>query len=467
MKDKTTTNTKEQARRVHKTFGRSPDAPEGNSPIAPSEEKMDSQRGQSRPLENAKKTPRKHYRGFDPKNDPPEGPSERPKTALQKLLERGRVTKPTKPEPKSEDEQIFWSVVHHWNNQPNLRKHKIKGNLSKTLRTAKKLVSDALKGKLNIDHEMCVENKKYNLRDFRKGITKLNNAAGDPAMGMKTNRWARQQSLLSFILNPVPIECSDPDGEFAFRNMSPFMFFIDNDLEEQEMKKITKASAESSDVDKVYKELDSAYSLYCNEELADTPKNRKLAEKMTEYFVKFIEENNYGLDADLKKPRALAVEYFGWYFDERNNTSLMWIDSVRTKDGFFSFMLESNFIVDDRNGQTFDGGKYWFQLEQWQRDEVLKQEAAEKQKRKEVNERIDERLRKEVEEKKAQELPAPTTNPLEKTPMRVLKDQLRSSAKKAGKQLEFDKIWLSWIRETKSDEQQFVHYRKQIDKLLK
>ena len=112
-------------------------------------------------------------------------------------------------------------------------------------------------------------------------------------------------------------------------------------------------------------------------------------------------------------------------------------------------------------------GFRWFQLSQNRRDEILKEEAVERKKRKEIDEKINERIRKEVAEKKAQEPPAPTTNPLEKTPMRVLKDQLRSAAKKAGTQLEFDKIWLSWIRETKSDEQQFAQYRKQIDKLLK
>lgn len=370
-----------------------------------------------------------------------------------------------------EDERIFWSVVKHWNKQPNLRKHIIKSNLSKTLRTAKKLISEALKGKLNIDHEMCVENKKYNLRDFMKGIDKLNKAAGDPAVGMKTNRWASQQSLSSFILNPVPIECSDPDGEFAFRNMSPFMFFIDNDLGEQEMKKIAKASVDSADVDKVYEQLIEQHNACLTTDMIDTPSNRKIAERMTPYFIKFIKENDYGLDKGLKKVRGLAAEYFFWYFGKQWNPKLEWIDSARSKDRFFEYMVSENFLVDDRDGETFSEndvkGLRWFQLSQNRRDEILKEEAAERQKRKEVDERINERLRKEVEEKKAQELPVPTTNPLEKTPMRVLKDQLRSAAKKAGKQLEFDKIWLSWVRETKSDEQQFAHYRKQIDKLLK
>ena len=401
-------------------------------------------------------------------------PSQAPLSRIEQMkkdltIQKMKEAKNNPSQKKRTKEELAWKVLHFWNEQENLRTHRVKNPLSKTVKQSLALIEDAFKGKLHVDHDKSFPGRKFNYRNFTTAISKVNEVAIDPVFG-KAQKWASELSLRNFLKNQSPIFCKDPDSDFALRNLSPFLFFVDHDMEEQSFRVVGPNYDEKliSDVHDIIRESYDKVFPY-NEE------NKKDVVRFIKYVDDFIKENKNGLAADTTI-KGIAREYCSFVFEENFNHKIGFLFFANKHSEFFDHCLEMGILYDEYKGRLFkNGSKFFFQLTDAERKAIKNKE----KKAKEEQERISEERRIADQKQRKEELlknPPKPYDPkaeMEKKKRKqdvksctARKDEWRKKAKAKGNAKEFDAIWFDWARETKIDPSKLDQLKQSIQHLL-
>lgn len=401
-------------------------------------------------------------------------PSQAPLSRIERMkkdltIQKLKEVKNNPSQKKRTKEELAWKVLHFWNEQENLRTHRVKNPLSKTVKQSLALIEDAFKGKLHVDHDKSFPGRKFNYRNFTTAISKVNEVAIDPVFG-KAQKWASELSLRNFLKNQSPIFCKDPDSDFAFRNLSPFLFFVDHDMEEQSFRVVGPNYDEKliSDVHDIIRESYDKTFPY-------NDANKKDVVRFIKYVDDFIKENKNGLDNDATI-KSISREYCKFVFEENFNHKIGFLFYSNKHSEFFDYCLEVGVLDDEYRGRLFkNGSKYFFQLTDAERKAIKSKE----KKAREEQERISEERRIAAEKHRKEELlknppkPYDAKAELEKKKRKqevksctARKDEWRKKAKANGNAKEFDAIWFDWARETKIDLSKLDQLKQSIKHLL-
>ena len=375
------------------------------------------------------------------------------------------------PKKRDEKEVLAFRIIKLWNSMAGLSNHKIQSPMSGVLKNSIKRIIEALKGKLVVDHPLCVENRKYNFYDFKRAIEEFCLIAQDSSQPLKAQEWAAKLTLPDFIINSRPSDkIEDKESKWYFYHLSPFMYLTDHKLE----KKVLRSAGQGYD-EKLINEVHDIISDLYDKVFPYNEENKKEVVKFVKYIDGFIKENNEGLAVDATIEN-ISKEYCKFVFEENFNHKIGFLFFPNKHSEFFDYCLEVGILHDEYKGRLFKGGsKFFFQLTDAERKAIKSKE----KKAKEEQKRISEERRIADEKQRKEELlrnppkPYDAKEELEKKKRKqevksctARKDEWRKKAKANGNAKEFDAIWFDWARETKIDPTKLDQLKQSIQHLL-